>query len=264
MRTTSRGRQKPAGSAPRIAVLEDDASQAKLLHYWITSQGLACRAFNRGNDILKAVLRDTFDLVILDWRVPDLSGEEVLRAIRDHVREPLPVLFTTGRDREEDIVHALKSGADDYLVKPLRRLEFLARVDALLRRARGHGREAEAPIDAGAFHIDPHGRTLHRDGVAVELTQKEFEMAALLFRNIGRLLSRSYLLDTVWGISAEVGTRTVDTHASQLRSKLGLYPEGGWRLSAVYQHGYRLEQLAAAPLPRKVPAAGRRKPRSTR
>ena len=265
MRSGSKGTRKPAGSVPRIAVLEDDASQAKLLQYWIASQGFACRVFNRGNDILKAVLRDTFDLVILDWRVPDLSGEEVLNAIRDHVRDPLPVLFTTGRDREEDIVHALKSGADDYLVKPLRRLEFLARVDALLRRSRSLAREAEAPIEAGAFHIDPHGRMLHKDGVAVELTQKEFEMATLLFRNVGRLLSRSYLLDTVWGISAEVSTRTVDTHASQLRSKLGLYPENGWRLSAVYQHGYRLERLAAPPPARKAATpARRRKARSAR
>jgi len=257
MAEKSKGGRLPAGGTPRIAVLEDDESQAKLLQYWITSQGIACRAFNRGNDILKAVLRDTFDLVILDWRVPDLSGEEVLRAIRDHIREPLPVLFTTGRDREEDIVHALKSGADDYLVKPLRRLEFLARVDALLRRSRAQGREAEAPIEAGAFYIDPHGRTLHKDGEPIELTQKEFEMTVLLFRNVGRLLSRSYLLDTVWGISADVSTRTVDTHASQLRTKLGLYPESGWRLSAVYQHGYRLEKLSGAPVKAKSAAPRR-------
>lgn len=254
---------RPAGGAPRIAVLEDDPSQAKLLQTWITSQGYICRPFDRGGDILNAVLRDTYDLVVLDWRVPDLSGEEVCRAIRKSVREPLPVLFTTGRDREEDIVHALKAGADDYLVKPLRRMEFLARVEALLRRARGHGRDSDAPIEAGAFVIDPHGRTLHKNGVVIELTQKEFEMAALLFRNIGRLLSRSYLLDTVWGISAEVSTRTVDTHASQLRSKLDLYPEGGWRLSAVYQHGYRLERVAVPPpAPAAASTERRRRQRS--
>src|SRR5204862_3538560 len=113
---------------------EDDTSQAKLLQHWITSQGHVCKLFDSGGNILRSVLRDTYDLVILDWRVPDLSGEEVLKAIRKSVREPLPVLFTTGRDREEDIVHALKSGADDYLTKPLRRMEFLARVEALLRR----------------------------------------------------------------------------------------------------------------------------------
>ena len=146
---------KPAAGAPRIAALEDDPSQAKLLQHWIASQGWICRHFDRGQDILRALLKDTYDLVILDWRVPDLSGEEVLRALRKSVREPLPVLFTTGRDREEDIVHALKAGADDYLIKPLRRMEFLARVEALLRRSRALGREAEAPIEAGEFRIDP-------------------------------------------------------------------------------------------------------------
>src|SRR4051812_19478659 len=169
------GTRSAGGGAPRIAVLEDDPSQAKLLQTWLESQGLVCRMFARGNDILRAVLRDTFDLVILDWRVPDLSGEEVLRAIRKSAREPLPVLFTTGQDREEDIVHALKAGADDYLIKPLRRLEFLARVEALLRRARGHGRDNDQPIEAGVFRIDPQGRTLHKDGAEIELTQKEFE-----------------------------------------------------------------------------------------
>jgi DNA-binding response OmpR family regulator len=244
---------KPTPGAARIAVLEDDASQAKLLQHWIASQGWICRHFERGEDILRTLLRDTYDLVILDWRVPDLSGEEVLRALRKSIREPLPVLFTTGRDREEDIVHALKAGADDYLTKPLRRMEFLARVEALLRRSRALGRGVEEPIEAGEFRIDPLGRTLHKGGSLIELTQKEFEMAMLLFRSIGRLLSRSYLLDTVWGISSEVSTRTVDTHASQLRTKLGLYPESGWRLSAVYQHGYRLERMAAPPTsePRK-------------
>jgi two-component system response regulator RegX3 len=255
-----RGGKPAAGGAPRIAFLEDDASQAKLVLHWAESQGMICRHFSRGTDILREVLRDTYDLVVLDWQVPDLSGEEVLQAIRKSVREPLPVLFTTGRNREEDIVQALRNGADDYLVKPLRRQEFLARVEALLRRARGHGRDDRAPFEAGAFRIDPEGRTLHKAGVAIELTQKEFEVAALLFRNIGRLLSRSYLLDSVWGISADVSTRTVDTHASQLRSKLGLYPEEGWRLSAVYQHGYRLERVApAAPSP---PDAGPAKPAS--
>ena len=148
-------------------------------------------------------------------------------------------------------MHALKAGADDYLTKPLRRLEFLARLEALLRRSRGHGRDSDEAIEAGAFRIDLAGRTLHKDDALIELTQKEFDMVALLFRNVGRLLSRSYLLDTVWGISADVSTRTVDTHASQLRTKLGLYPEEGWRLSAVYQHGYRLERVA---LQRPAPA----------
>jgi two-component system response regulator RegX3 len=248
MRRTATARAARTGGAPRIAVLEDDPSQARLVQSWLESQGYAGRIFHRGQEILHSVLRETYDLVVLDWRVPDLSGEEVMRAIRKSVREPVPILFTTAQDREEDIVHALKSGADDYLVKPLRRLEFLARVEALLRRAHGRARQA-TPVEAGPFVIDPQGRTLLKDGLPITLTQKEFEMAALLFRNIGRLLSRTYLLDTIWGISAEISTRTVDTHASQLRTKLGLYPEQGWRLSAVYQHGYRLERMSAPGVP---------------
>ena len=157
------------------------------------------------------------------------------------------MLFATAQNREEDSVHMLKAGADDYQTKPLRRLEFLARVEALLRRSRAAPPEQAAVLEAGAFRIDPQGRTLEKDGAGLELTQKEFDFALLLFRNIGRLLSRAYVLDTIWGISAEVSTRTVDTHASQLRTKLGLYPEEGWRLSAVYQHGYRLERVSAAP-----------------
>jgi len=235
--------------APRVAVLEDDPSQAELLQHWLTAQGITCRSFRRGGDILQSLMRDTYDLVILDWRVPDLSGEEVLKAIRKDGIEQVPVLFTTGRDREEDIAHALKSGADDYLVKPLRRIEFLARVDALLRRSRRFSQERTRPIEAGRFRIDPASRALHSDGKPVELTQKEFDLAVVFFRNAGRLLSRSYLLDAVWGVNAEVSTRTVDTHCSQLRGKLGLYPVRGWRLSAIYQHGYRLEQLAPPKAP---------------
>src|SRR4051812_18163378 len=171
---------RPAGAAPRIAVLEDDPSQAKLLQTWLESQGLVCRVFSEGGEILRAVLRDTYDLVILDWRVPDLSGEEVLRAIRKSVREPLPILFATAQNREEDIVHALKAGADDYLTKPLRRLEFMARVEALLRRSRGFGMDAAGPLEAGVFQIDPEGRTLSRGGEPVVLTQKEFDLALVL------------------------------------------------------------------------------------
>src|SRR5262245_58798175 len=157
-----------AAGAPRIAVLEDDPSQAKLIASWLESQGFAFRVFSRGAEMLRELLRDTYDLAVLDWRVPDLCGEEVLKAIRKSSREPLPVLFATGQDREEHIVHMLKAGADDYLTKPLRRLEFLARVEALLRRGRAGAPEREAVIEDGAFRVDPQGRLLEKNGVAIE------------------------------------------------------------------------------------------------
>ena len=229
--------------APRIAVLEDDPSLASLIARWLESRGIAFRLFSSGEQMLRELLHETYDLAVLDWDVPDLSGEQVLKAFRRSAREPLPVLFATAHDREEDIVHGLREGADDYLTKPLRRFEVLARVEALLRRSRAGAPDAAASIEAGAFRLDPPERLLQKDGASIRLTQKEFDLALLLFRNVGRLLTRAYLLDTVWGSGAKVTPRTVDTHASQLRSKLGLHAEEGWRLRAVYQYGYRLEQL---------------------
>ena len=237
-------RKARAEGAPRIAVLEDDPSLARLIARWLERQGIVFRLFASGAEMLRELMHETYDLAVLDWDVPDLSGEEVLKAFRRSAREPLPVLFATAHDREEDIVHVLREGADDYLTKPLRRFEFLARIEALLRRSRAGAPDGAAMIEAGAFRLDPPERLLRKDGVPIRLTQKEFDLALLLFRNLGRLLTRAYMLDTVWGSGAEVTPRTVDTHASQLRSKLGLNAENGWRLRAVYQYGYRLEQLA--------------------
>jgi len=153
-----------------------------------------------------------------------------------------PNPFATARDEERDIVAALKAGADDYLVKPLRKEELLARISALARRSGGRT-TPRAAFQVGEFEIDPDRRLIMRDGGPIELTQKDFDLATFLFRNVGNLVSRGHILETVWGRSPELNTRTVDTHVSRLRTKLGLLPENGWRLSAIYQHGYRLEQL---------------------
>ena len=166
--------------------------------------------------------------------------------IRANIAEPVPVLFVTARQREEDIVHALSSGADDYMIKPLGRLELLARIDALARRMRPSQRQDDGVLDYGRLSVDGRSRQVKLDGRVVTMTQKDYELAVFLLRNIGRLLSRGHILEAVWGQSAELNTRTVDTHVSRIRRKLELTPENGWRLSAVYQHGYRLERVEAA------------------
>jgi len=171
-----------------------------------------------------------------------VNGDSVLAWVRENIRDHVPVLFATARASEQDIVHALKTGADDYLVKPLRKAEFLARLDALERRTKPQPRAAER-LRVGHFEIDFERRTILRDGAPVELTQKDFDLAAFLFRNVGNLVSRGHILESVWGRSPDLNTRTVDTHVSRLRAKLGLVPENGWRLTAVYQHGYRLETV---------------------
>jgi DNA-binding response OmpR family regulator len=165
----------------------------------------------------------------------------------------VPVLFTTARDAEADIVQALKAGADDYLVKPLRKQELLARVEALGRRARPKPRTAEH-LKLAEFDVDVDRRVVNRHGVEVDLTQKDFDLAVFLFRNVGNLVSRGHILESVWGRTSDLNTRTVDTHVSRLRSKLGLVPENGWKLTAVYQHGYRLEQVAPEPKAKDAPS----------
>jgi DNA-binding response OmpR family regulator len=143
-------------------------------------------------------------------------------------------------------VHALTSGADDYMVKPLGKRELLARIDALARRARPSARADEGVLEYGRLSVDFRNRLVRLDGALVAMTQKDYELAVFLLRNIGRLLSRAHILEAVWGQSADINTRTVDTHVSRIRGKLQLVPENGWSLSAVYQHGYRLERVDAA------------------
>lgn len=230
----------------RIALLEDEADQADLVCAWLKAAGHGCHVYMLGRDLVREAQRETFDLFLLDWEVPGMSGAEVLVWIRANIAEPVPVLFVTARQREEDIVHALSSGADDYMVKPLGKLELLARIDALARRTRPNPNQAEDVIEFGRLRVDCRNRQVWLGGEEVAMTQKDYELAVFLLRNVGRLLSRGYILEAVWGQSADINTRTVDTHVSRIRGKLQLAPENGWRLSAVYQHGYRLERVAGA------------------
>ena len=225
----------------RIAILEDDADQAALIKSHLVSAGHDCYLFEAGRALIHAAGRESFDLFVLDWQVPDLSGEEVLKWIRVHVDAPVPVMFVTNRDTEADIVHALSQGADDYMKKPVGRAELLARVSALLRRA--YPQKSADVLEFPPYRFDLKKQALAVDGTVVELTQKEFDLALFLFQNLGRLLSRGHILEAVWGRAIDVPSRTMDTHVSRIRTKLNLRPENGYKLTPVYNYGYRLEQL---------------------
>lgn len=226
----------------RVALLEDDAVEAKIIRAWLEDAGYDCQVFERGKNLIYRLCQDTFDLIILDWMLPDTDGVEVLRWIREHVDWPIPVLFVTGRDEETDIVLALNQGADDYMVKPVKRLELLARLQAISRRLLTQD-DSRQVLDFGRYRLDTGSRTVFLDGKPVDLTQKEFDLVSFLFRCAGRVLSRGHILESVWGRNPNLNTRTVDTHVSRIRNKLDLKPEHGWQLKAVYQHGYRLEQI---------------------
>ncbi len=213
--------------------------------FWLKSAGHTCEVFLTGAAFTKALGRDTFDLLMIDWMLPDTSGDKVIEWVREKIDWPIPIMMATSRDSEEDIVHALGKGADDYVVKPLRRGELLARVAALIRRANPQA-AGQAVLELPPFSIDRKSRVISRDGKPVDLKQKEFELAAFLFGNADRVLSRGHLLEAVWGLSPDMDTRTVDTHVSRLRRKLALGPASGWELVAVHGYGYRLERSGSS------------------
>ena len=234
----------------RIALLEDDVVVGTMMQHWLEAAGNAVHHYTSGKAIVREAARESFDVFVLDWHVPDLSGEEVLRWLRETQQSTVPVLFATSRDSEEDIVAALQAGADDYMVKPVRRLELLARVESLVRRTRPKQPDAE-PILIGPYAINLVDRVVSLDGKPVEMTDKEYDLTVFLFRNIGRLISRGHLSESVWGRSSDVQSRTVDTHVSRMRKKLELGPARGVRLTPVYNFGYRLEKVS---VPDELPA----------
>ncbi len=221
-------------------MLEDDTDHAALVTQTLQQAGHTYAVYTTGARFIQAMVRETFDVLVLDWMMPDMTGLDVLDWVRQ-LENHTPVLFVTSRDAEEDIVQALAHGADDYLVKPPRAAELLARLHALKRRADGAG--GSGALTVGPYELDPSQAMVRLHGEILELTQRQFELALVLFRNTGRLLSRQYLLEAVWGLNDTVQTRTLDIHVSQLRTQLQL-ADNGLRINSVYAHGYRLESLA--------------------
>jgi len=233
----------PGEDPVRIAILEDDPDHAEALVKPLERLGHACFVCRDGRDFVRGLPRESYDMFVLDWQVPGLSGPDVLAWIRRHLPRSIPVLFVTSRDQEEDIVQGLEAGADDYMAKPVRAHELTARVRALLRRAYPTPEREAAPA-VGAYTFDLHRREVRVAGAPAVLKPKEYALALFLFRNMGRLLSHQHLLAEIWGVEG-IDSRTVATHMSQLRRKLALGPQHGVRLVPVYGLGYRFEQVDA-------------------
>lgn len=228
----------------RIAALDDDPLQLEFFTHALTAMGHVCRSYSTGAALLKDLRRETFDLLIVDWQLPDTAGPEIVAWVRQQLGADLPILFVTNRQSESDIVQGLGCGADDYMVKPVRMAEFSARVGALLRRA--YPDNAKGVLEFDRYRFVPDTRSLEMDGAPVELKAREYELALFLFQNMGRLLSRDHLREVIWGHSAEVISRSLDTHISRLRSLLDLRPANGYMITAVYGVGYRFEAIKPA------------------
>ena len=236
----------------RILVVEDERDLNDLVARHLRQEGHeADQAFD-GPDALVAVGATNPDLVILDWMLPGLDGIAVARKIRENYL--VPILMLTARVEEADVILGLEVGADDYLTKPFRMRELMARVRALLRRVEldsrgGPSPEREAaPVDAdtirvGPISVSPTMRTALVNGAELDLTPKEFDLLVLFARNPGRAFSRDYLLERIWSNEYEVTDRTVDTHVQRLRKKLG---DDAGLIRTVWGIGYKLQPQPAA------------------
>jgi DNA-binding response OmpR family regulator len=230
------------GYGMKIAALDDDALQLETVMGVITAAGYQGVAFTRANALLSMLRRETFDMLIVDWNLPDRSGLDVIRWTRLNLNPPPPTLLVTSRSGDADIVEGLDAGADDFLAKPVSPPVLIAHIRALLRRAYASP-AADAVERCGDVVLEPGTGAATLKGVAVNLTTKEFALALVLFRNLHRALSRTYLLEAVWGSDPDLTSRTLDMHVSRVRTKLDLRPASGFRLIPVYSYGYRLERL---------------------
>jgi DNA-binding response OmpR family regulator len=205
--------------------------------------GTAVTLTSRGA-LQQALRRESFDLLLIDWELPDSSGPDIVRWVREQISKEVPVIFVTHRSEEADIVEGLASGADDFMIKPIRAGELRARISALLRRA--YPLTAQSVLDFGPYRFLTTTNGIEMDGQPVEVTHREYTLALTLFQNQGRLLSRDHLREVVWGHNAEVQSRSLDTHVSRLRNLLNLRAGQPYAISAVYGYGYRLDAPEAA------------------
>lgn len=234
----------------RIALLDDEPAELALieralaveLDNWI--EPVVCHPFLRGQDLLARLRRETFDLLILDWNLPDLGGDEILFWMRRYQKIRTPIIMLTSCESEVDVVKALEIGADDYILKPFRPRELRARVRKVMRHTGTPLSSERGALVFGNISFDEGTITAKLISGNVVLTEMEFRLALFLFRNIGKNISRAHLAEMVLGHNEEMSTRSLDTHVYRLRRKLNLTAENGWQLITIYGHGYRLEPSA--------------------
>ncbi|MFD8757937.1 response regulator transcription factor [Streptomyces mirabilis] len=205
-----------SGQRGRVLVVDDDAAIRRSLERGLRLGGFAVDLADGGRPALAVARRTSPDVIVLDISMPDLSGIEVCRALRDEDND-VPVLMLSALDETADRIAGLQAGGDDYLVKPFALQELVLRLEALLRRRPPRD---SGTVRAGGLLLDPAARRVSLDGRPVELTRREFELLHFLARNAGIVLSRDQLLDRVWGYDLEVRTDAVDTFVSYLRRKL--------------------------------------------
>jgi DNA-binding response OmpR family regulator len=228
----------------RIALFDADPAEQSLIAQTLERSGFECRIHDDARALVADARTRRFDALIVDWKGHPAEGGAVLGHARAAATRT-PTLMMVANGHEEDIIAGLSCGADDYLIKPIRPSELIARLQALLRRAYPNETLERFEFEPYRFDPVPCEVVIATAGESdrVLLTQKEFDLGLMLFRNAGRPLSRNHIREVVWGGDADISSRTMDTHVSRLRSKLGLNTASTYRVMPVYGYGYRLDRL---------------------
>jgi two-component system response regulator RegX3 len=224
----------------RVLVVEDEESFSDALSYMLRKEGFEVSVAPTGTSALTQFDRTGADIVLLDLMLPEMSGTEVCRQLRQ--RSAVPIIMVTARDSEIDKVVGLEIGADDYVTKPYSPRELVARIRAVLRRQGTEATEVTTPtLAAGPVRMDVERHVVTVDGSSVQLPLKEFELLELLLRNAGRVLTRGQLIDRVWGADYVGDTKTLDVHVKRLRSKVEPEPSAPRYIVTVRGLGYKFE-----------------------
>ena len=223
----------------RVALADDEQELLEQIAAIVVAAGHEIETFTNGLDLQKALKRDTFDVVMLDWNMPGMTGVDVLEWASSNLESAPPFIMLTSRGEKNDIVRGLQSGAVDYITKPESDEIIRARLEAAGRRIGAKKLDQHAQF--GCYSLDRKSKSVEFNGKQVAVTAKEFDLVDLLFQNLDRPLSRSYLFSRVWGGETELETRTIDVHVSRLRTKLELQPANGFVIRTAFGFGYRMD-----------------------
>jgi two-component system phosphate regulon response regulator PhoB len=230
-----------SGALPSVLVVEDEAALAVLLQYNLGKEGFRVDICGDGEEALARVDEKPPDIVVLDWMIPTVSGIEVCRRLRQRAAtRTLPIILLTARGEEGDRVRGFETGADDYVVKPFLMSELVARVRAVLRRARPG--LTEDVVQCGDITLDRASHRVRRDGEYIHLGPTEFRLLEHFMMAPGRVFTREQLLNAVWGSEVYVETRTVDVHVGRLRRSLATPNSQGDPIRTVRSAGYALDR----------------------
>ena len=240
----------PPSAAKRVLVVEDEEAIRQTLRYNLAREGYVVSEAATGGEALTAARAEHPDVIILDVMLPEMSGLEVCRVLRQELGTP--ILMLTAKGTELDKVVGLQVGADDYVTKPFSLNELMARVSALLRRSEMREQDRPDPReveDFGGFRIDRAARTVAVEGAELRLAPKEFDLLSLLLLSAGRVLSRQSIIREVWGAKFYGDPKTVDVHVRWLREKFEKFEHIPFRITTVFGVGYRLDRLESAAEP---------------